>query len=99
MDVKEQEMWDLFQTIDEDSNKSLSLEEVILFLKSIIDDIDEQHMENIFRNFDKSGDRSIDFEEFKVNTCKTNLINSAQSKSSYSKHFFFLFFSSNCHSV
>ena len=83
MDVQEQEMWDLFQQIDGDGNKSLSLEEVILFLKSIIDDIDEENIEKIFRNFDKSGDRSIDFEEFKVSLCCLNQLKSSQGTASW----------------
>ena len=55
-----------FGQIDTDGSKSLSLGEVILFLKSITNDISEENIEKIFNNLDKSGDRSVDFEEFKV---------------------------------
>ena len=40
--------------------------EVVLFLKSITDDISTDNIEKIFDGLDDSGDRSIDFEEFKV---------------------------------
>ena len=40
--------------------------EVVLFLKSITDDISTENIEKIFDGLDDSGDRSIDFEEFKV---------------------------------
>ena len=40
--------------------------EVVLFLKSITDDISEENVEKIFDGLDDSGDQSIDFEEFKV---------------------------------
>ena len=62
----EQEMMDMFQLIDVDKSQSLSLSEVILFLKSTIKDISVEHMEHIFQKMDKSGDRMITFEEFKV---------------------------------
>ena len=56
----------LFRQIDTDGSKSLSLGEIILYLKSITNDICEENIEKIFSNLDKSGDRSVDFEEFKV---------------------------------
>ena len=59
----------MFRQIDTDGSKSLSLGEVILFLKSITNDISEENIEKIFDNLDKSGDRSVDFEEFKVRNC------------------------------
>ena len=40
--------------------------EIVLFLKSITDDISEENVEKIFDGLDDSGDQSIDFEEFKV---------------------------------
>ena len=40
--------------------------EVVLFLKSITDDISVENIEKIFDGLDDSGDRNIDFEEFKV---------------------------------
>ena len=42
--------------------------EIVLFLKSITDDISEENVEKIFDGLDDSGDRSIDFDEFKVET-------------------------------
>ena len=45
--------------------------EVVLFLKSITDDISTENIEKIFDGLDDSGDRSIDFEEFKVKQNKT----------------------------
>ena len=42
--------------------------EIVLFLKSITDDISEENVEKIFDGLDDSGDRSIDFDEFKVKT-------------------------------
>ena len=62
----EQDMVDMFKRIDVDNNQSLSLNEVILFLKSVSKDISVEHMEHIFHKLDKSGDRMINYEEFKV---------------------------------
>ena len=62
----EQEMMDMFQLIDVDKSQSLSLNEVILFLKSVNKDISVENMEHIFQIMDKSGDHMITFEEFKV---------------------------------
>ena len=62
----EQDMVDMFKRIDVDNNQSLSLNEVILFLKSVIKDISVEHMEHIFHKLDKCGDRMINYEEFKV---------------------------------
>ena len=39
---------------------------MILFLKSLTDDLSEENIEKIFEGLDDSGDKSIDFEEFKV---------------------------------
>ena len=65
-ELREKEFLDMFRQIDTDGSKSLSLGEIILFLKSITNDISEENIEKIFSNLDKSGDRSVDFEEFKV---------------------------------
>ena len=40
--------------------------EVVLFLKSITDDISEENIEKIFEGIDTSGDKVVDLEEFKV---------------------------------
>ena len=61
----------MFQSIDKDDSGKLSLVEVILFLKSITDDISETNIKNIFGFLDESEDKTIDFEEFKV--CKTTI--------------------------
>ena len=65
-ELRDKEFLDMFRQIDTDGIKSLSLGEIILFLKSITNDISEENIEKIFNNLDKSGDRSVDFEEFKV---------------------------------
>ena len=39
---------------------------MVLFLKSITDDLSEENIEKIFDGLDETGDKSIDFEEFKV---------------------------------
>ena len=65
-ELRDKEFLDMFRQIDTDGSKSLSLGEIILFLKSITNDISEENIEKIFNNLDKSGDRSVDFEEFKV---------------------------------
>ena len=56
----------MFKSIDCDGSGQLSLPEVVLFLKSITDDISEENIEKIFEGLDASGDRQVDFEEFKV---------------------------------
>ena len=56
----------MFKTIDCDGSGSLSLPEVVLFLKSITDDISEENIGKIFEGLDASGDRVVDFDEFKV---------------------------------
>ena len=50
-----------------DNDYSLSLSEVVTFLKSITDDLSTDNIERIFDSLDQSGDRSVDFTEFKVN--------------------------------
>ena len=61
----------MFQKIDIDNSGSLSLEEVVLYLKSITDDISEDNIEKIFEGIDTSGDKVVDLEEFKVESCLT----------------------------
>ena len=56
----------MFDLIDTDGSGSLSLEEVVLYLKSITDDISEDNIQKIFEGIDTSGDKAVDFEEFKV---------------------------------
>ena len=65
-----QELRDLFKSIDQDEDGSLCLSEVIVFLKSITDDLSTENIEKIFNSLDKSGDRSVDFHEFKVKLFK-----------------------------
>lgn len=60
-------MEQVFLKIDTDNSGNLSLEEVVLFLKSITDDISEDNIEKIFEGIDTSGDKVVDLEEFKVN--------------------------------
>ena len=42
------------------------LNKVVLFLKSITNDLSESNIEKIFNGIDSSGDMKIDFLEFKV---------------------------------
>ena len=53
-------------SIDTDGSNTLTLGEVILFLKSITDDLSEANIEKIFTSIDTGGDKTIDFKEFKV---------------------------------
>lgn len=68
----------VFQKIDIDNSGSLSLEEVVLYLKSITDDISEDNIEKIFEGIDTSGDKVVDLEEFKVKSCITINTNSSR---------------------
>merc|ERR1711936_947886 len=61
----EKEMKEVFDIIDTDGSGNLSLEEVLLYLKSITDDISEENLEKIFEGIDTSGDKVVDFDEFK----------------------------------
>ena len=58
-------MKEIFNAIDTDKSNSLTLGEVVLFLKSITDDLSEENIERIFNGIDSSGDKMIDFMEFK----------------------------------
>merc|ERR1712002_1253445 len=42
------------------------MEEVLLYLKSITDDMSEENLEKIFQGIDSSGDQVVDFDEFKT---------------------------------
>ena len=59
-------MKEVFDLIDSDKSGSLSLEEVVLYLKSITDDVSEENIAKIFEGIDTSGDKMVDFDEFKV---------------------------------
>ena len=59
---------ELFKNIDTDGSGTLSLSEVILFLKSMCDDISDDNIAKIFSSLDEDGGNSVDFDEFKV--CK-----------------------------
>ena len=60
------EMKEVFDMIDTDGSGNLSMEEVLLYLKSITDDMSEENLEKIFQGIDSSGDQVVDFDEFKV---------------------------------
>ena len=59
-------MRQLFNRIDRDSSGNLNLKEVLLFLKSITDDLSEDNIEKIFKKLDSNADKNIDFDEFMV---------------------------------
>ena len=59
-------MQKVFNLIDTDKSGNLSLEEVVLYLKSITDDISEDNIARIFEGIDTSGDKTVDFDEFTV---------------------------------
>ena len=69
-----QELRALFKSIDSDGSESLSLKEVIIFLKSITDDISDENIEKIFHSLDASGDRAVDFDEFMVSLFDEQII-------------------------
>ena len=52
--------------IDMDGSDTLSLAEVILYLKSITDNLSETNIENIFSMVDTDGNKTIDLIEFQV---------------------------------
>ena len=57
---------ELFEMIDMDGSDTLSLAEVILYLKSITDNLSETNIENIFSMVDTDHNKTIDLIEFKV---------------------------------
>ena len=52
--------------IDMDGSDTLSLAEVIIYLKSITDNLSETNIENIFSMVDTDHNKTIDLIEFKV---------------------------------
>ena len=64
----------LFHAIDCDGSESLTSAEVVLFLKSITEDISEENVQKIFTGIDTSGDGEIDFDAFKVKKIMYKLI-------------------------
>ena len=64
-------MKEVFDMIDTDGSGNLSMEEVLLYLKSITDDMSEENLEKIFQGIDSSGDQVVDFDEFKVRTSRS----------------------------
>merc|ERR1719410_1533754 len=65
MATSDEDLLELFKSIDVDNDKELSLSEVVTFLKSITDDLSTDNIVKIFNSLDRSGDRSVDFKEFK----------------------------------
>ena len=57
---------ELFDIIDVDGSDTLSLKEVVLYLKSITDNLSEENIENIFSRVDAGQNKTIDLIEFKV---------------------------------
>ena len=56
----------MFKKIDTDGSGTLSLAEVVLFLKSMCNDISEDNIAKIFSSLDEDGCDSVSFDEFKV---------------------------------
>ena len=56
----------LFNQIDIDGSNNLSLKEVVLYFKSITDDLSDDNIKRIFDTFDINEDKTLDFDEFKV---------------------------------
>ena len=52
--------------IDIDGSDTLSLAEVVVYLKSITDNLSEENIENIFNKVDTDQNKTIDLIEFKV---------------------------------
>ena len=49
-----------------DGSDTLSLAEVVLYLKSITDNLSEENIENVFRMVDTDQNKTIDLIDFKV---------------------------------
>ena len=60
-----QDLQDLFHRIDIDESGTLDLKEVVIFFKSITDDIDMENIENIFQRLDEDNSKDLDYHEFK----------------------------------
>ena len=56
----------MFDRIDLDRSDNLSLPEVVIFFKSITDDLSMDNIERIFNKIDDDGNKVLDFSEFKV---------------------------------
>ena len=56
----------MYNLIDTDGSNNVSLKEVVLFFKSITDDLSDDNIEKVFNRLDSIGDKNIDFDEFKV---------------------------------
>ena len=55
----------LFDRIDLDGSNSLDLPEIVIFFKSITDDLSIENIERIFKRLDDDGNKTLDFVEFK----------------------------------
>jgi hypothetical protein len=60
-----QDLRTLFDRIDLDGSDNLDLPEVIIFFKSITDDLSMENIERIFKKLDEDGNKVLDFGEFK----------------------------------
>ena len=56
----------LFKKIDLDEDETLTLHEIVIFFKSITDDLSMENIEDIFKSLDENGDEHLDFQEFKA---------------------------------
>ena len=63
-----QELFDLFRSIDLNDSGTITMPDVLLFLKSITDDLSEENIERMFDGLDhsKNKTKTVNFEEFKV---------------------------------
>ena len=64
--IRFQDLRNLFDRIDLDRSDNLSLPEVVIFFKSITDDLSMDNIERIFNKIDDDGNKVLDFSEFKV---------------------------------
>ena len=56
----------MFTRIDLDRSDNLNLQEIIIFFKSITDDLSMDNIKRIFDKIDADQNKVLDFSEFKV---------------------------------